>query len=101
MFQYMFNNGFRIEAGPQVGFIIDAEDKFGSIEVDRDDAYKETDVSIGVGLNYLTHSGLGVGGRYNFGVSDISKTGPNNVTNRVFQLSIFYMFDNAHKAKSK
>jgi len=101
MFQYMFNNGFRIEAGPQVGLMVNAEDKIGNLELDRDNDFKGTDVSVGLGLNYLTYSGLGFGGRYNFGLNNIYETGSNDYANRVFQLSIFYMFDSNHKVKSK
>ncbi|HZH94621.1 MAG TPA: porin family protein [Flavisolibacter sp.] len=101
MFQYMFNNGFRMEAGPQVGFMVSAEDHIGNLDVDRDADFKGTDFSIGVGLNYLTDSGFGIGGRYNFGVNNIYETGVNDYRNRVFQFSIFYMFDSKHKAKSK
>jgi hypothetical protein len=101
MLQYMFNNGFRIEAGPQFGFLISAKDDFNGTEVDSKDDYKKTDVGLGFGLNYLSHSGLGIGARYNLGVGNINNDGVNDINNRVFQASIFYMFDRAHKAKSR
>ncbi len=102
MFQYMFDNGFRIEAGPQVGFLVSAEDKLpNGDELDSKSEYKKTDFSLGVGLNYLTYSGFGVGGRYNFGLSNINDTRSNDTYNRVLQLSVFYMFDKNHKAKSR
>ena len=101
MLQYMFNNGFRIEAGPQLGLLVSSkiEDQDGN-EEDADDTFKTTNVSLGFGLNYLSHSGLGVGGRYNLGVSNIAE-GSGDVKGRVFQISLFYMFDNAHKARSR
>lgn len=101
MFQYMFNNGFRIEAGPQIGFLVNAEREIGGNDIDSDDEFKKADVALGIGLNYLTYSGFGVGGRYNFGVSNAREQGTNDYTNRVFQASVFYMFDNDHKAKSR
>lgn len=102
MLQYMFNNGFRIEAGPQVGFLINAEDEApNGTERNAKGDYKKTDFAIGVGLNYLTYSGFGIGGRYNFGVSNINdRLGPETY-NRVLQISVFYMFDNDHKARSR
>ncbi len=103
MFQYMFNNGFRIEAGPQIGFLVSADDKLpNGSEIDSKSEYKKTDFALGVGLNYLTYSGFGFGGRYNFGLSNINDdTRLNDTYNRVLQLSVFYMFDSRHKAKSR
>ena len=101
MFQYMFDNGFRIEAGPQLGLLVSSkiEDE-NDVEDDADDTFKTTNVSLGVGLNYLSHSGFGFGGRYNHGVSNIAE-GNGDAKGRVFQISLFYMFDNMHKAKSR
>ncbi len=101
MVQYMFNNGFRLEAGPYVGFLIGAnlEDDEGN-EDDTDDEYKKIDAGLGFGINYLTTSGFGFGGRYNLGLSNINEERANKIQNRVFQISLFYMFDQAHKAKS-
>jgi hypothetical protein len=102
MLQYMFDNGFRIEAGPQLGLLVssNAENEGNGEEDDSKDTFKSTNVSLGFGLNYLSYSGLGVGGRYNLGVSDIVK-GAGEAKGRVFQISLFYMFDSMHKAKSK
>jgi hypothetical protein len=101
MLQYMFNNGFRIEAGPQFGLLVHAEDEQDGVGIDSGDDYKKGDVGIGVGVNYLSYSGLGFGGRYTFGVADINDVGTNSIKNRVLQVSVFYMFDRAHKAKSR
>ncbi len=101
MLQYMFDNGFRIEAGPQLGLLVSSkiEDENDN-EADADDVFKTTNVSLGVGLNYLSHSGFGFGGRYNHGLSNIAE-GNGEAKGRVFQISLFYMFDNAHKARSR
>ncbi len=98
MLQYMFSNGFRIETGPQLGFLVNAQ--VGSL--DNKDDYKSTDVSWGLGLGYLSYSGLGIGARYNFGLTNINEFDPSNkLTNRVGQIGLFYMFDSQHKAKSR
>ncbi len=34
LFQYMFDNGLRLQAGPQVGFLIGAKSKTGDVETD-------------------------------------------------------------------
>ena len=96
MVQYMFDNGFRLETGPQLGLLINAEAKSGNAEVDLKDDFKSTDVSWGFGLNYLSKSQVGVGARYNLGLTDISES-DSGVKNSVFQISLFYQFDAAHK----
>jgi hypothetical protein len=95
LFQYMFNNGFRLQAGPQIGFLVNAKNKSNNLEVDLKNDYKSTAVSLPIGLGYLFDSGLGIDGRWVPGISPINKTG-NTTTNNVFQLGLFYQFDN-HK----
>jgi hypothetical protein len=103
--QYMFNNGFRIETGPQVGFLLntDAEinDQPSTFVTKRD--FKNVDLSWAFGLGYLSKSGIGVGGRYNLGISDINNSPDetDKIKNSVFQIGLFYMFNSAHKAQSK
>lgn len=102
MLQYMFDNGFRISAGPQVGFLLDG--KIGGdngADVDISDDLKKIDAGIGAGIGYLSYSGFGIEGRYNLGLTNINDAGANELKNRVFQISLFYMLDNAHKAKSR
>jgi len=103
--QYMFNNGFRLQTGPQVGFLVDANDKRESDDVETGifttDDFKSVDFAWTAGLGYLTHSGFGVDARYNFGLSNVLDAGSLNRKNNVFQVGLFYMFDNAHKAKSR
>jgi hypothetical protein len=103
--QYNFNNGFRIQTGPQVGFLVGVDDREDGNETNyfSTDDFKSTDVSWTLGLGYLSNSGLGIDGRYNLGLSKINAdpTRGGKTTNRVFQIGLFYMFDNAHKAKSR
>ena len=90
MLQYMFHNGLRLEAGPQLGLLVHTDDD--------DDVFKSTNVGLGLGLNYLTTSGLGFGGRYVHGISKINETAWPEAKGRNFQISLFYMFHNG-KAK--
>lgn len=94
MVQYMFDNGFRIQAGPQVGFLINAETEVGSTEVDIKDELKKVDFGITAGLSFVEPStGLGIDARYNLGLSDINETDPGyKTTNRGFQVGLFYIF---------
>ena len=91
--QYMFDNGFRIEAGPQVGFLMNAKTKVGNNSTDIKNHLKSAVFSIPVGLGYLTTNGLGFDARYNFGISNINKPAYGGaVHSNVFQFDVFYQF---------
>ena len=89
--QYMFNYGFRIQTGPQFGFLASAKAKNGDVETDIDEDFKTLDVSWSFGGGYLSRSGLGVDARYNLGLTDISEGNP-DIKNRVWQVGLFYQF---------
>lgn len=89
--QYLFDNGFRIEAGPQIGFLMNAKSKIGDASTDIKDGYKSTAVSLPVGVGYLTSSGLGFDARYNFGLTDLNKNGQ-SIKGNNFQFGIFWQF---------
>ena len=96
MLQYMFDQGFRLQAGPQVGFLVNAESETNGVSVDRKDI-ETVNFSLGVGASYLhTSSGLGADARYNFGLSNLNKSAPYKSTSNGFQLGIFYMFPHNH-----
>jgi len=98
MFQYMFDNGFRLQAGPQVGFLVTAKSKLNSTSTDIKNSYKTADVGIGAGLGYVNpSSGFGVDARYNLGLSKINKSGTTDLMNRGVQLGLFYLIQ--HKGK--
>lgn len=91
LFQYMVNDGVRIETGPQVGFLLNAKAKAGDVKSDIKKNFENIDFSWGFGVGYITHSKLGFDLRYNLGITDISKN--STVKNNVFQFGIFYQFD--------
>ena len=94
--QYLFSNGFRIEAGPQIGFLMNAKSKVGNNDgIDIKDSYNTTNFSIPVGLGYLTTYGLGFDARYNFGVSDVTKNDALKVHANTFQFGLFYQFSDS------
>jgi len=93
LFQYMFDNGFRIQAGPQLGFLISAKSKNNNDNTDIKDNYKPIDLGLSVGASYVVPStGFGIDARYNFGLSNINKNGTVNSTNRGVQFGVFYIF---------
>ena len=96
--QYMFDEGFRIQTGPQLGFLVSAKKKIGDVDVDYDDAYSNIDFSWTIGAGYLFPVGLGLDARYNFGINDIDESGF-EARNRVFQVGLFYQFMHNKPAK--
>jgi Outer membrane protein beta-barrel domain len=88
---YMFDNGFRLHTGPQLGFLLNAKSEIGDLEVDIKEELNTTDVSWAFGIGYIAPSGFGVDARYNLGLTSISD-GDNSVKNSVFQLGILYQF---------
>lgn len=93
LLQYMFDNGFRLEAGPQVGFLISAKSEAGSVSVDIKNSIKPVDLGLAFGLSYIKPTtGLGIDLRYNLGLSNINENGTVKSMNRGFQIGILYQF---------
>jgi len=99
--QYMVNNGFRLQTGPQIGFLTSAEQKIGDVEVDIDDAYDAVDFSWVFGASYIFKSGIGIDARYNLGLTDISDNQSFEAKNRVLQVGLFYQFKKNGKPHKK
>ena len=98
LFQYMFDNGFRLQAGPQVGFLISAKSKNNNNTTDNKDNLKPIDFGVSIGASYVfPPTGFGIDARYNLGLSNINKNSAVNSTNRGLQLGMFYIF--GHNSK--
>lgn len=103
MAKYYVAEGFSIEAGPQVGFLISAEQESeasfdGETESETTDVKEFTsgiDLGVGVGLGYKLEGGLNLALRYNLGLSNINDfDGSDDFKNQnnVLQLSVGYSF---------
>lgn len=103
LLQYNFANGFRLQGGPQIGFLVGVSDKVNDTELNirNTDDYKAVDISVPLGLSYLGYSGFGVDTRFNIGLTNVNKTDLGKAKNSVFQIGVFYLFDHQHKAKSR
>jgi len=89
MVQYYFVGGFYLELGPQVGFAISQDISNSTIE----DFAKNLDLSIAAGVGVRSKTGLGIGLRYNAGISKLGDfNGVSNIDpdfkNGVMQASI-------------
>jgi hypothetical protein len=92
LLQFMTTSGFRLETGPQIGFLLSASAKSGSASTDIKSSFKSTDFSWAFGAGYITPSGFGLDARYNLGLSDISDAASSTVKNSVIQVGVFYQF---------
>lgn len=92
LLQYLFGSGFRLETGPQLGVLAQAEfENNNGVKVKNKNNFESTDVSWAFGLGYMAPGGFGVDARYNLGLTDVTKGNP-DIKNRVWQFGIFYQF---------
>lgn len=105
MAKYYVAEGFSIEAGPQIGFLMNAEADYDYIDKedpqfsesgseDIKDEIKGIDFGFNLGLGYKLESGLNFGARYNLGLSDLWDFDNGGIKNQnsVIQISVGYMF---------
>ena len=105
MAKYYVAEGFSIEAGPQVGFLLNAEEDYDYTETfmgetssesgteDMKDYMSSIDFGVNFGLGYKMESGLNFGARYNLGLSNVyDGEGDYEIKNGVIQVSVGYMF---------
>lgn len=93
LLQYMFENGFRLQAGPQVGFLVIAKSKNDDNTIDVKDNLQPIDFALSLGASYVfPPTGFGVDARFNLGLNNINKNGTVHSSNRGFQLGVFYLF---------
>jgi Outer membrane protein beta-barrel domain len=100
MAQFQVADGFSIEAGPQIGFLLSAKAEAEGEEVDLKDFVKGLDLAAGIGVNYAMASGLNFGARYNLGLSNINDgEGSDDFKNQnnVIQVSVGYRFGGGSK----
>ena len=92
-------DGLFFEAGPQVGFLLAADNRAGAVSTDVKSVTNSVDFGYLAGLGYQRKTGPGIGLRYNGGFSNVPKavtsgntTVQGNIRNSVFQLYLSYSF---------
>lgn len=104
MFQAQSANGFFVQTGPQVGYLVAAHPKNGSGTManrsteSNKEVFDKFDLAWTAGVGYLSRMGLGVDLRYNHGISNVMED--NNTSqamkgtwkNHVGQISLIYQF---------
>ncbi len=95
MAKYYVADGFSLEVGPQIGFLLSAKAKNDTNEEDMKDNFESTDFSAAFGAGYKMENGLFFNARYGLGLSNISKDASDGdwVKNNAFQFSVGFMFN--------
>jgi len=96
-FQYMFDYGYRLQIGPQLGVLSNAKLNAGGSITDSKSNYKSTDIGVTVGMSYVKpETGFGIDLRYNHGLTNVNSDNSILSFNRGVQLGLFYLF--GHKS---
>lgn len=98
MAKYYVTEALSLEAGPQIGFLVDSKAKSNGETVDADELLGDLstiDFGLNFGFGYKLDSGLNFSARYNLGLSNISDVSDSDFEfkNSVFQFSIGYFFN--------
>jgi hypothetical protein len=96
--KYYVTEGLSLEAGPQIGFLVDSEVNADGESIDGEDFFgnlSTVDFGLNFGLGYKLNSGLNFAARYNVGLSNVSDESDIDlkINNSVFQFSIGYFFN--------
>jgi hypothetical protein len=83
MLQWKSAGGFYVETGPQPGYLIRGkQDGPDNTEMNNKDNFDNFDFAWGAGLGFASRMGLGIGARYNYGLTNtIEDGGGNNSAN--------------------
>lgn len=96
--------GFFLETGPQIGFLVLAQDTYNTTRttINRNN-FKTADIGYLVGLGFERKTGLGFGARYNGEFSNVNQsvivgavTYQQRARNSAFQLYLTYSFSKAY-----
>jgi hypothetical protein len=94
MVQYMYDNGFRLQVGPQLGVLVSAKSKINDVQTDVKGNFESIDFAMGVGVSYVNPAtNFGVDFRYNHGLTNINKVNDERFFNRGFQVGVFYLLN--------
>jgi hypothetical protein len=97
--QYV-KNGFFVETGPQLGILVTAKRKGGTLGTeDIKDSFKSIAFSWNAGVGYRMQSGLGIDLRYTIGIGSISSDENTDVKFNTLMLGISKTFNLTKKKK--
>ena len=91
LFKYYALDKLSVEAGPQVGFLVNSfnRDINGNSKIENQNV---VDFGVNLGLGYEISNGIFFQGRYNLGITNVNNNNAVKYTNSVFQLSVGVLF---------
>jgi hypothetical protein len=97
LLKFYIVSGLNLQAGPQLGFLLDGEQKWNTALYkgtrDIKDSYKGLDVALSLGAGWESPFGIEIDLRYNLGVKDINDVSSGEpAKSRVFLLSLGWNF---------
>ena len=101
MVQWKSQGGFFVETGPQPGYLVHARQVGpGTADVENKSSFEKLDFTWNAGLGYLSRIGLGIGARYNYGITNTLKEQNSNdgsdsnpkLKNSVIQIGLSWHF---------
>lgn len=92
MLKYTDQSGFFGEFGPQLGLLVSAKAKGGGQSQDIKDQLKSTNFSLGLGAGFNFTPQVGVGVRYNLGLSSIEDAGNTDIKTGNLSIGVHYTF---------
>lgn len=94
--KYYVAEGLSLEAGPQIGILINSKSKAGGESINEKKNTSSIDFGANIGAGYKMDSGLNFALRYSLGLLN-AYDGPgssgNNITNATLQLSVGYFLN--------
>ncbi|HAY3551668.1 PorT family protein [Elizabethkingia meningoseptica] len=93
MVQYNATPEFYLEAGPEFGFLVDAQTTIGNSKFTGTDPYNTFNFGVGLGAGYRFTPNIGINARYTAGFTNTLKNNNgDSVKNNNFQLGLAYTF---------
>jgi len=97
LLKFYLTKGLNLQAGPQIGFLLDAVNAYNEngvpVEIDLEELAESTDFGLAFGIGYKMDFGLNIDLRYIHGVSNILSDNigfDEKLNNQVVQLSVGY-----------
>ncbi|MBF01704.1 MAG: hypothetical protein CMP76_00245 [Flavobacterium sp.] len=92
MAKFYVAEGFSLEAGPQIGFLLSAKAKSDAGDVDYKDFVNSTDFGVNFGAGYDVTENINLGVRYSLGLSNVNKEGDDSIKNSNLAFAFAYKF---------
>lgn len=98
LLQWKSPGGFYVETGPQAGFLVKSNQEGpGDMETENKKSFEKFEFSWAGGLGYMSRVGLGIGARYNHGITNtLNNEGTSSpepkLKSSVINVGLFYHF---------